>query len=187
MQTIMTYSFPDYFTYSIEISTFHNFLSVSKSPILGVPVWADGKENEEMGQTDPQYHLHVIIQSWKGPQGAFLKHTLTFCLEKVKFNIWNATHFLWEGSRILQCIFRCKQDFLQIDATFLDKVFINDFNGCLEYLKDFNNCQSRYPDKGNARVHQQFLPHCFHACKYKGILNQEKFFLFTAKEPNIFF
>lgn len=50
------------------------------------------------------------------------------------------------------------------------------------------SCQeSRYPDKENARLHQQVLCHCFHACKYKGIPNQEEFILFTTKDVNIYF
>lgn len=32
-------------------------------------------------------------QNWKGPQRTFLKHTLTFSLEKVKFNIWDEMSF----------------------------------------------------------------------------------------------
>lgn len=44
---------------------------------------------------------------------------------------------------------------------------------------------SRYSDKGNITVHQQFLLHWLYTCKYKGILNQEGFILFTTKDANI--
>lgn len=123
MQIIMTYSFLDYFTYSITILVFSIiFLVFPKGPILGLPVWGDGNENEEMDQTDPQYHLHIVIQAeLERSSGDISEKHAKFSLEKVKFNIWDATNFLWEGSRILQCVFKCKQDFLQIDATFLDK------------------------------------------------------------------
>lgn len=49
----MTYRFPDYFTYSIAVLVPSIiFLVFPKGPILELPVQADGKENEEMGQTD---------------------------------------------------------------------------------------------------------------------------------------
>lgn len=53
MQTIKTYTFSDYFTYSIAILVSSIiFLVFPKDSILGLPVQADGKENEEMDQTD---------------------------------------------------------------------------------------------------------------------------------------
>lgn len=75
MQTIMTYSFSDYFTYSIAILVpAIIFLVFPRDSALGLhfcalPVWANGIQNEEMGQTDLQYHLHITFrQSWKSPQ-----------------------------------------------------------------------------------------------------------------------
>lgn len=41
-----------FYIFNSCFSTFYHILSVPQGPILELPVQADGKENEEMGQTD---------------------------------------------------------------------------------------------------------------------------------------
>lgn len=104
MYIIMTYTFSDYFTYSIV--TCHHFLSIPKGSILRLhfcrlPVWTDRKEKKS---PKPTYSITFVLsfrQSWKSPHGVLLKYTLTLSLEKMELSSWDETNFLWGGDRIL--------------------------------------------------------------------------------------
>lgn len=156
--------------------------SIPQLPLCGLPVWIKGIEKEEMGQTYSSTFMLSFRQSLESPQRDIFKHTVEFSgKKKMEFNHWSETNVLWEVSRILYCVFKCRQDFPQTDATFSYKS-VSKWLG----LTPLNICKtsttischkSRNPDKGNVAIHRQFLIHWLHANIKESLINKSLFYL----------
>lgn len=135
-----------FYIFNSCFSTFYHILSVPQRSYSRAPSTGWWERKWRNGSDRP-----IVLPSYchsdrigKVPRGTFLKHTLTFSLEKVKFNIWDETSFerKVEPFSVFSSVDRT---FYRLTQCSWVKLFINDWKW-LEYLQDFNNYQVRRVD-----------------------------------------